>query len=206
MLRFLAVLSAVFLAASTVRATTAAAEHLGALPTLLAVDKVRMELKLDSLQRALLDSLRDEYKSAARKLTDPMPKTRQERAAAGAKLLQLNEQYNKRALSVLNPSQRAKLVGIEGRFLGATLLFSPSVQTQLKLTGDQKRQIEAIRQKGIAYVGNVNRKFEEGKIGQQERLRLLRTRRLAQSAEMLRLLTPEQRSAVLALGGAKIAS
>ena len=106
--------------------------------------------------------------------------TRSERAAAGTKLLGLNERFNQRALSVLNPSQRAKLTGIEARFLGATVLFSPSVQARLKLTDAQKREIEAIRQKGITYVGKVNRKFEEGKISQQERLQLLRSRRTAQ--------------------------
>lgn len=185
---------------------TAAVDHPGSLVILLGVEKVRDELKLDSLQRALLDSLRGEYKAAAQKLTDPMPVTRSERAAAGTKLLALNERFNQRALSVLNPSQRAKLTGIEARFLGATVLFSPSVQTRLKLTDAQKRQIEGIRQKGITYVGKVNRKFEEGKISQQERLHLLRSRRTVQSAEMLRLLTPEQRSTVLAMGSAKIAS
>lgn len=80
------------------------------------------------------------------------------------------------------------------------------MQARLKLTDAQKREIEAIRQKGITYVGKVNRKFEEGKISQQERLHLLRSRRTAQSAEMLRLLNPEQRNTVLAMAGAKIAS
>jgi hypothetical protein len=204
--RLLAALLGICVVAPAVWATTAATDHPGALPILLGVEKVRTELKLDSLQRALLDSIRGEYKSAVRKLTNPMPKTAQERAAAQAKLLRLNEQFNKRALSVLNPPQRAKLAGIEARFLGATALYSPAVQAKLKLTEDQKRQIEAIRQKGIAYVGSINRKFEEGKIGQQKRLQLLRSRRMAQAAEILRLLTPEQRSVVLALGGQKIAS
>ncbi|HET7238498.1 MAG TPA: hypothetical protein VFI76_05705 [Terrimicrobiaceae bacterium] len=206
MLRLFAVLLGILFVAPTVRATTAAVDHPGSLVILLGVEKVRDELKLDSLQRALLDSLRGEYKAAAQKLTNPMPVTRSERAAAGTKLLGLNERFNQRALSVLNPSQRAKLTGIEARFLGATVLFSPSVQARLKLTDAQKRQIEAIRQKGATYVGKVNRKFEEGKISQQERLHLLRSRRTAQSAEMLRLLTPEQRNTVLAMGGAKIAS
>lgn len=206
MLRLFALLLGIVFVASTVRATTAAVDHPGSLVILLGVEKVRDELKLDSLQRALLDSLRGEYKAAAQKLTDPMPVTRSERAAAGTKLLGLNERFNQRALSVLNPSQRAKLTGIEARFLGATALFSPSVQARLKLTDAQKREIEAIRQKGITYVGKVNRKFEEGKISQQERLHLLRSRRTAQSAEMLRLLNPEQRNTVLAMAGAKIAS
>ena len=167
--------------------------------------KFALSSRLDSLQRALLDSIRGEYRSSARKLTNPMPSTPQERAAAQQKLLQLNEQFNKRALSVLNPTQRAKLSSMEARFLGATMLYSPSVQAKLKLTGEQKSQIESIRQKGISYVGKINRKFEEGKIGQQQRLQLLRTRRMTQGEEMLRVLTPEQRSAVLAMEGKKVA-
>jgi Spy/CpxP family protein refolding chaperone len=86
------------------------------------------------------------------------------------------------------------------------VLYSPAVQAKLKLTAEQKQRIEAIRQKGLVYVGKVNRRFQEGKISQQQRLQLLRSRRMAQGAEMLRLLTPEQRNAVLALGGKKIAS
>lgn len=206
MFKYLAALLGVFLVAPTLWATTAPVNHPGSLPILLGVDRVSAELKLDSLQRALLDSLRGEYKSAARKLTNPLPQTAQERAVAQAKLLRLNEQFNRRALSILNLAQRAKLSAIEARFLGATVLYAPAVQTRLKLTDDQKQQIEAIRQKGVAYVGKVNRKFQEGKISQQRRLQLLRSRRMAQGGEMLRLLTPDQRDAVLALAGKKIAS
>ena len=206
MFKFLAALLGISFLAPTVQATTAAVDQPGSLPLLLGVERVRTELKLDSLQRALLDSLRDEYKTAARKLTNPMPKTPQERATAQGKLAQLNQHFNRRTLSVLNPAQRAKLSAIEAKFLGATLLHSPRVQARLKLTDEQKQRIEAIRQKGVTYVGKVNRRFEEGKISQQQRLQLLRSRRMAQGTEMLRLLTPEQRSAVLALGGQKIAS
>jgi hypothetical protein len=191
--------------ASSLCAMTAGVDHPGSLPILLSVDKVRAELKLDSLQRALLDSLRDEYKSAARKLTSPMPVTPQERAAAEKRLLQLNQRFNKRALSVLNDDQRVKLSEIEGKFLGATMVYAPSVQAKLELTEQQKHQVEGIRRQGLAYVGKINRKFEEGKISQQQRLQLLRSRRNAQGAEILRVLTPKQRDAVLALEGKKLA-
>ena len=192
--------------ASSVCATTAAVDHPGSLPILLGIDKVRTELRLDSLQRALLDSLRDEYKSAARKLANPMPETAQERAAAEKRLLQLNKRFNKRAFSVLNEAQRARLSEIEGNVLGATMVYTPSVQTKLGLTEQQKHQVEGIRQRGVAYVGKINRKFEEGKISQQQRLQLLRSRRIAQHAEILQVLTPKQRSTVLALEGKKLTS
>jgi hypothetical protein len=204
-LRLLAVLLVLWCVVSSARAMTAAVDHPGSLPVLLGVEKVRTELKLGSLQRALLDSLRSEYKAAARELTNPMPKTPQERAAAQKRLFELNERFNKRALSVLNPTQRVKLSQIEAKFLGTSMLCSPSVQSKLKLSGEQKHRVESIRQRGLTYVGKVNRKFEEGKIGQQQRLQLLRNRRIAQGEQMLRVLTPDQRNEVLALQGKKIA-
>lgn len=187
-------------------ATTPAVDNPGALPILLGLDPVRAELKLDSLQRAVLDSLRGEYKSAARKLTNPMPATPEARSAAEKEWVALTDRYNARALSVLNASQRKRLLEVEHRLLGATALYTPSVQKKVALTGVQKKQIESIRLKGIEYVGRVNRQFEEGKIGYHDRLDLLRSRRISQGAALMKILTPTQRDAFVALGGSKLGS
>jgi len=191
---------------SSVFATTPAVDHPGALPILLGLDKVRTELKLDSLQRAVLDSLREEYKASARKLVTPMPTTTEQRVAAEKQFVQLNERYNKRAISVLNTSQRKRLLEVEHQLLGATALYTPAVQAKLALTAKQKQQIEAVRLKGVAYVGQINQQFEEGKIGYHDRLELLRTRRLSQGSAILKLLTPEQRETFISLGGEKLAA
>lgn len=184
-------------------ATTPAVDHPGALPILLGLDKVRAELKLDSLQRAVLDSLRDEYKSETRKLTNPMPTTPEGRAAAEKSFVQLNERFNKRAVSALNSSQRKRLAEIEHQVLGATALYVPSVQKKVGLTEKQKQQVEAIRQSGLEYVGKINHQFEDGRIGYQDRVGLLRARRLSQGTSLLKLLTPEQRDLLVSLGGGK---
>jgi hypothetical protein len=130
----------------------------------------------------------------------------QERTAAQKKFLQLNDRFNRRALSMLSEDQRAKLVGIERRLLGPTMVYTPSVQAKLGLTEQQRQKVESIRQQGLAYVGKINRKFQAGKIGQQQRLQLLKNRRTKQSSEILQVLTPEQRSAVQALAGKKLES
>lgn len=191
--------------ASAAFATTPATDHPGSLAILLGVQSVRQELKLDSLQRAVLDSLRGEYKAAARALTTPMPTTPEARVAAEKKLVALNDTFNRRAVSALNRTQRTRLSEIEHQVTGATRLYSPKVQKSLALTGQQKSKIEGIRKSGLAYVAKINRQFEEGKIGFHDRLGLLRDRRLDQGEAMLKLLTPEQRQAYQALGGKKIA-
>lgn len=205
MLRSLFLTLVLCAAASPLFATTSAVEHPGALPVLLGLDSVRTELKLDSLQRAVLDSLRDEYKSAVRKLTNPLPATLEQRVAAEKQLVGINERFNKRALSALSNGQRKRLHEVEHQILGATKLYSPSVQGKIALTDKQKQAIEAIRLNGLAYVGKVNHQFEEGQISFQDRLGLLRSRRVSQGTALFRVLTPAQRSAFLALGGEKFA-
>lgn len=201
-----AVLLAILLTASLARATTQAVEHPGSLVLLLGIERVQKELKVDSLQAAVLDSLRQEYKSAARSLTHPMPQTPEERSAAEKKLLALNERYNQRALSTLSDTQRVRLLEIEHQILGPTKLVSPQVQKKLGVNAQQAKSIEALRQKGIAYVGQVNRQFEEGKIGYFERIEMLRAKRISLGKSMLKVLTPEQQKSLLALGGRKLAS
>lgn len=176
------------------KAVTAAVEHPGSVPILLGVEKVRDELKLNSLQRAVLDSLRAEYKNAARQIVAANPTTPEQRLEAEKKLLALNDRYNERALSTLNTTQRAKFMKIERKVLGALVLYTPSVQKELALAPKQIQAIEKIRQSGLKQVGKINRKFETGKIGYQERLDLLRARKLASSEALLKVLTPSQKA------------
>jgi hypothetical protein len=179
------------------------ADHIGSAPILLGLDKVRAELKIDSLQRAVLDSIRSEYKAAARKLTTPMPATPEARVAAEKELVALNERYNRRALSVLNDTQRKRFVQIEHQVLGASMLYSPKVQSKVGLTPEQKSQVSGVHAEEKAYVAKINRQFETGKIGYHQRLELLRSRRLAQGEQLMKFLTPGQRDALLQLGGEK---
>ncbi len=54
--------------------------------------------------------------------------------------------------------------------------------------------MEKIRLSGLKAVGKINHKFEAGKIGYQERLDLLRARKLASSEALLKVLTPAQKA------------
>lgn len=204
MLRLVFSLLVCAIAASPLSAAIAPSEHPGAVPILLGLDKVRLALKLDSLQRAVLDSIRSEYKSAVRKLTNPMPSTPEQRIAAEKELVAINERYNQRALSVLNDTQKKRFLQIEHQVLGASMLYSPKVQTKVGLTEEQKKQVMGIHGEEKAYVAKINRQFEAGKISFHDRLELLRSRRLSQGTTLLKLLTPEQRDAFLALGGEKV--
>jgi hypothetical protein len=205
MLRAALSLLACILVASSAGAAITLSDHPGAVPILLGLDKVRAELKVDSLQKAVLDSIRSEYKAAVRKLTNPMPATPEQRVAAEKALVALNERYNQRALSVLSDSQRKRFQQIEHNILGASMLFSPKVQKKVGITPSQQTQIESVHAAEKAYVAKINRQFEAGKISYQERLELLRSKRLSQGRDLLRLLSPEQRDALSQLGGEKFA-
>jgi hypothetical protein len=177
--------------ASSLHALVPAVDHPGALPILLGVEKVREELKLNSLQRAVLDSIRSEYKTAARALVAKPPATA---AAAEKALVALNERYNKRVMNTLNPAQKIEVVAIEKSMLGGTALVAPRVQKELALTPKQSAKIASLRAEGDKFLAKVNRQFAEGEIGYFERLELLRDRRIAMGEKMLAVLTPQQRT------------
>lgn len=206
MRRLLAAAGIALLALTPLHASVEAIDHPGALPLLAGIEAVRTDLKLNSLQRAVLDSLRDEYKASARKLFTPPPETPEARAEVTKKLHALNAQYNARVLSTLNPVQQKRIVQIEQQILGATVLVSPTLQGKLGLNDKQKQKIESLRSKGLVYVSKVNRQFEDGKIGYFEKLKLLRTKRFAVGESMLKVLTPEQKQMYAALGGEKLKS
>lgn len=187
-------------------AQTPANDHPGSLPILLGNETVRKELRLSSLQIALLKSLRGEYRDSVRELTHPMPKTETEVAAAEKKFRTLSARFNQRALSVMNSSQRERFLEIEHQVLGATGLMSSSVQSKLQLTERQKQKIDSIHKKGLRSVGKINRRFSEDRFDADERLQLLRKHRISEGKSLLKVLTPEQQTAFDQLGGKPLAS
>lgn len=178
-----------------------AAGHPGSVPVLLGLDPVRKELKLTAAQTAELDQIRSGFKSAARRLTAQPPATQAARRSAEVRLASLKGAADASALAVLTPVQQSRLAQIEHHVLGASMLAVPSVQKSLGLSASQIAGIDKIRQSGLAFAGAVNRRFENGEIGHQERLAILHARRIKQAKAMAALLTPAQRKALDARRG-----
>ena len=191
MRRFLA-LALIAASLTSLQAKPSPEDFVGALPLLLTSENVRNDLKLNSLQRAVLDSLRAEYKTEARKLVAARPQTPEARKISEAKLDSLNQKYNERSLSALSNQQAEELVSIQHALLKGFTLILPAVQARLQLNRDQRNQITAIQSKFDAYNGKVNRDFEAGKISSFERRARLAKYRAEQSAAMENVLTPTQ--------------
>ena len=167
-------------------------EHPGSLVLLSSNENVRKELKLTSLQEAILKSIRQEYKADAHKIVSDPLMTKEQRHAALAQLSALNNRYNRRILSTLDSTQKQTLRAIEHRVLKGYMLTDPSVQNALGLNKQQKDKIELLRKRLLLYVVKINTKFESGKIDQFDRLRLLKSYRQKNAKKMERLLTPSQ--------------
>jgi len=191
-MRLLLTLTFVVASFTALQAKPTAAEFTGSLPLLLTSDNVRDELELNSLQRAVLDSMRSEYKNEARKLVATQPQTAEARTIAQGKLDALNEKYNSRAISALSTNQAEELLTIQHALLKGFTLILPAVQARLQLNRNQRNQISAIQSKFAAYNGKVNHDFEAGKISSFERRARLAKYRAEQSAAMENVLTPAQ--------------
>lgn len=174
----------------------------GAAPVILGNASVRHDLGLSKSQCGRLDQIRAEYKAAARSVTARHPESAAEKKAANSALAQVNREYNAKSLAVLTPAQAQRLDQIGHQALGGWMLLVPRIQKSLQLTGDQLSAIEALRREGEKFVSGVNKDFESGTIGLQDRLDALRSWRINESKKFLRVLTPAQKKALAGCRGA----
>jgi hypothetical protein len=203
------VLAAVLLTACSTTGQTqssgsAGGDHPGSIPVLLGLDPVRQDLKLSSLQCALLDSLRSEYKSRSRQITAIGMADQDASLRASWDLRSLCKQYNQRSLAVLNPSQLDRLRQIERQMLGGNLLTSPSEQKLLGLTASQQQQLASIAQSGSSKATALNAQASSGKLSPFWSDIKRRQIQSGTSRQMLSVLTPKQKKQWLVLSGQKM--
>lgn len=181
-----------------------AADSPASVPVLLGLEPVRQDLKLSSLQCALLDSLRADYKAkvgvvASAGLVDPKlaPK-------ASADLDSFRLTYNLRSLNVLNTAQQQRLRQIERQMLGASLLTSPSEQKLLALNERQIRKISEIHAYEQSKASSIMKRFHEGKITSFRKDLDLRRLQKTIGRSIYTQLNADQRKQWLGLTGPKL--
>ncbi len=173
-------------------------------PVLLGLDPVRQDLHLSSLQCALLDSLRSEYKSRARQITAIGMADQDAALRANWDLKDLRKQYNRRAVEVLSSSQQDRLRQIERQMLGGTLLTSVSEQKLLGLAPWQQQSLSVIEKNDQAGAAAITARFNDGKISNFSKDIQLRRLQQNTSKKMLAVLTPQQKKQWEILSGQKL--
>jgi Spy/CpxP family protein refolding chaperone len=179
-------------AAPALQATTRAVDYPGSVAILLGLDGVRTDLTLTSKQKSQLNAIRRELRINSRAIVNKARDPRGQALTTDQRLFSLIDRNNAESLAVLTPPQLDRFHEIQNRILGYTMLVSPKVQKQIRLTAKQIRSIEAIRVRGLEFVAHANRLFEDGEIPNQKRLDLLRNYRIEQAAQMKAVLTPAQ--------------
>ncbi len=174
--------------------------EIGSLAVLLGNETVRSTLDVSKSQASTLDDIRTQYRSSAQKIVAAEVDSPESRTKAQKSLDAITSALNKKALAVLTPAQQKKLSKVEHKFLGATLLYSDSMQRRVGLSSEQSAQIAAIRAQAEKTVAKTNRLYEAGEISHHQRLVDLREDRIARGQEILSLLTPVQRDAFSQLG------
>lgn len=180
------------------------ADSPASVPVLLGLEPVRADLHLSSLQSALLDSLRADYKKQAQQITAIGMADQDAALRADWDLKDLRKQFNQRALNVLSPSQQDRLRQIERQLLGGNLLTSVSEQKLLGLTPAQQSSLAVLEKKSQAKVSAVNAQFNAGKISSFRKNIDLHRIQSKTSSKMLSVLTEKQKKQWEILSGQKL--
>lgn len=169
--------------------------HLGSLAVFLSQPHVQKSLNLSSAQKNEIAALRANLRTNARTLVKTTGKTAAEYSAADTKLTKMMKASNQKAYAVLDKSQQAQVLKLEGKTLGGSLLLSDAVQNKLQLTTAQKAQLVAIHGKTQASNSAIHSQYQGGQIGHFQKIARLRTARQKEASQLLKVLTPAQRAA-----------
>jgi hypothetical protein len=183
------------------QATTRATDYPGSVTILLDIAAVRADLGLSSKQKTQLKSIRKELDAKTKSILQRSKSSKPSVLTTDQRLFSMIDLNNAEALAVLTPAQLNRFHEIQNRMLGYTMVFSPKVQKQLGLSRSQISKIEKIRIRGLEFVAQSNRSFEEGTMNHDKRLEVLRDYRIDQSAEIKKILTQSQSEAFAKLCG-----
>ena len=183
------------------QATTRATDYPGSVTILLDIAAVRADLGLSSKQKSQLKSIRKELDAKTKSILQRSKSSKPSVLTTDQRLFSMIDLNNAEALAVLTPAQLNRFHEIQNRMLGYTMVFSPKVQKQLGLSRSQIGKIEKIRIRGLEFVAQSNRSFEEGTMNHDKRLEVLRDYRIDQSAEIKKILTPAQIAAFAKICG-----
>ena len=196
----LAIFGLALAASAPLQATTRATDYPGSVTLLMEMPSVRSDLGLSSTQTAQIQSLRRELKSRSQSLLKS-PAAPNTGLTPDQRLFALIDGNNARALALLTPTQFARFSEIQNQILSYSMLVSPQIQKQLRLTYRQRASVEALRVRGLEFVAEINRSYGSGAVSHKNRVDILRDYRMRQAEEMKALLTPAQRNAFAALCG-----
>jgi hypothetical protein len=196
----LAIFGLALAASAPLQATTRATDYPGSVTLLMDMPSVRSDLGLSSTQTAQIQSLRRELKSRSQSLLKS-PAAPNTGLTPDQRLFALIDGNNARALALLTPTQFARFSEIQNQILSYSMLVSPQIQKQLRLTYRQRASVEALRVRGLEFVAEINRSYGSGAVSHKNRVDILRDYRMRQAEEMKALLTPAQRNAFAALCG-----
>jgi hypothetical protein len=196
----LAIFGLALAASAPLQATTRATDYPGSVTLLMEMPSVRSDLGLSSTQTAQIHSLRRELKFRSESLLKS-PAAPNTGLTPDQRLFALIDGNNARALALLTPTQFARFSEIQNQILSYSMLVSPQIQKQLRLTYRQRASVEALRIRGLEFVAEINRSYGSGAVSHKNRVDILRDYRMRQAEEMKALLTPAQRNAFAALCG-----
>ena len=183
------------------QATTRATDYPGSVTILLDIAAVRSDLGLSSKQKSQLKLIRKELDAKTKSIIQRSKSSKPSVLTTDQRLFSMIDLNNAEALAVLTPAQLNRFNEIQNRMLGYTMVFSPKVQKQLGLSRSQIGKIEKIRVRGLEFVAQANRSFEEGTMSHDKRLEVLRDYRIDQSAEIKKILTQSQSESFAKLCG-----
>jgi hypothetical protein len=158
--------------------------------SLLGDGAVQADLRLSAEQRKKIQALIDDVVEQQR---DVLRAKGEERYRRRVDALRFRREYEKTALTLLEPGQARRLNQIVLQYRTTAALTDPEVRQELKITGEQMKQMDAVEQEFVAWNLQADEQYQKDQdgAGRLNRYRANWSRRERRRTEVL---TPAQQA------------
>jgi Spy/CpxP family protein refolding chaperone len=168
---------------------------------LASLEQVQEELKLNDEQKSKVTSINEKLRTERRELFQGA--NQENRAERGEQLAKLNAEATSQVQAALDDAQKKRLRELWIQVAGAAAaLDNEEIAKELKVTDDQKRELERVSEANLQAAREAFQGF--GDLSPEQRTEKLSQFRRESNERALAVLTPEQREQFATLQGKKV--
>jgi protein CpxP len=168
---------------------------------LASLEQVQEELKLNDEQKTKVTSINEKLSTQRRELFQGA--NQENRAERGEQLAKLSAEATSQVQAALDEEQKKRLRGIWIQVAGAAIaLENEDLAKELKITDDQKRELERVGEANRRAAGEAFQGFAD--LSREQRTEKFNQFRRESNERALAVLTPEQREQLEKLQGKRV--
>lgn len=163
---------------------------------------VQKDIKLSAEQKSKIEKINSDAQAQRQSMFEEMRNGGGgDRQAMMGQFQKMQEDIDKKVEAVLNDEQKARITQIKVQLQGARALMDTKIQSELKLSVDQKKKIADLQSKQQQAMQEVMRRVQDQEIMREDVGPLMEKNNKIMDEELMKILNDDQKKAFVDMKG-----